>query len=192
MIQVLRRTRPWPDATVVIMRWCGRAAPRRWRSSRSPSGSTRSRARPSPCSGTICSAATRSSRSSKQELGKRFPGVSFVDYDAFGSTHGDEEHACSAELPGEDQVDEGRRGHLRHGVLRKLHARRVAGQRGGGAGRRAHLLACVRGLPRPGRRRPSIGLGLSEPATGARAGPRRRADVGRAARQRARHDGRRR
>jgi hypothetical protein len=36
----------------------------------------------------------------KQELGKRFTGVNFVDHDAFGSTHGDEEHRVLSELPG--------------------------------------------------------------------------------------------
>jgi hypothetical protein len=36
----------------------------------------------------------------KQELGKRFTGVSFVDHDMFGSTHGDEEHRVLGELPG--------------------------------------------------------------------------------------------
>ena len=36
----------------------------------------------------------------KQELAQRFSGVSFVDHDAFGSTHGDEEHQVLAELPG--------------------------------------------------------------------------------------------
>jgi hypothetical protein len=36
----------------------------------------------------------------KQELGKRFTGATFVDHDAFGSTHGDEEHRVLSELPG--------------------------------------------------------------------------------------------
>jgi hypothetical protein len=36
----------------------------------------------------------------KQELGKRFLGVNFIDHDAFGSTHGDEEHRVLSELPG--------------------------------------------------------------------------------------------
>jgi hypothetical protein len=36
----------------------------------------------------------------KQELGKRFSGVNFIDHDAFGSTHGDEEHRVLSELPG--------------------------------------------------------------------------------------------
>jgi hypothetical protein len=36
----------------------------------------------------------------KQELGKRFSGVNFIDHDAFGSTHGDEEHRVLGELPG--------------------------------------------------------------------------------------------
>ena len=100
MIEVLRRKTPWPDATVVIMRWCGRAAPRRWRSSRSPSGSTRIEGK------TIAFLWDDLFRGDeiwpilKQELGKRFTGVSFVDHDAFGSTHGDEEHRVLGELPG--------------------------------------------------------------------------------------------
>ena len=48
------------------------------------------------------------------------------------------------------QATGGGRGHLRDGVLRELHARRVAGQRGCRAGRRPHRLARVRGLPRSG------------------------------------------
>lgn len=36
----------------------------------------------------------------KQELGRRFTAVNFIDHDAFGSTHGDEEHRVLAELPG--------------------------------------------------------------------------------------------
>ena len=36
----------------------------------------------------------------KQELGKRFTGVNFIDHDQFGSTHGDEEHRVLGELPG--------------------------------------------------------------------------------------------
>ena len=36
----------------------------------------------------------------KQALASRFPGVSFIDHDAFGSTHGDDEHRVLAELPG--------------------------------------------------------------------------------------------
>ena len=35
----------------------------------------------------------------KQELSARYPGLTFVDHDAFGSTHGDEEHRVLAELP---------------------------------------------------------------------------------------------
>jgi len=35
----------------------------------------------------------------KGELSNRFTNVSFVDHDAFGSTHGDEEHRVLAELP---------------------------------------------------------------------------------------------
>jgi hypothetical protein len=36
----------------------------------------------------------------KQELGSRYKGVIFIDHDAFGATHGDEEHQVLAELPG--------------------------------------------------------------------------------------------
>jgi hypothetical protein len=35
----------------------------------------------------------------KGELASRFPNLSFVDHDAFGSTHGDDEHRVLAELP---------------------------------------------------------------------------------------------
>lgn len=33
------------------------------------------------------------------ELKKRHPGMNFVNFDEFGSTHGDEEHRVLAELP---------------------------------------------------------------------------------------------
>ena len=36
----------------------------------------------------------------KQELGGRYADLKFIDHDAFGSTHGDEEHRVLAELPG--------------------------------------------------------------------------------------------
>ncbi|MPZ33058.1 MAG: hypothetical protein GEV13_19055 [Rhodospirillales bacterium] len=35
----------------------------------------------------------------KGELSNRFTKVNFVDHDAFGSTHGDDEHRVLAELP---------------------------------------------------------------------------------------------
>jgi hypothetical protein len=35
----------------------------------------------------------------KQELSGRHAGVTFVDHDVFGSTHGDDEHRVLAELP---------------------------------------------------------------------------------------------
>jgi UDP:flavonoid glycosyltransferase YjiC (YdhE family) len=35
----------------------------------------------------------------EEELGRRFPGVRFVRYDTFGSTHGAEEQKVLAELP---------------------------------------------------------------------------------------------
>ena len=36
----------------------------------------------------------------EEELGRRFPGVRFVRYDTFGSTHGRDEGRVLAELPG--------------------------------------------------------------------------------------------
>ncbi len=36
----------------------------------------------------------------KDELSRRYPNMTFIDHDAFGSTHGDEEHRVLAELPG--------------------------------------------------------------------------------------------
>lgn len=36
----------------------------------------------------------------QEELPKRYPGMSFVGHEEFGSTHGDEEHRVLAELPG--------------------------------------------------------------------------------------------
>src|ERR1043165_3046047 len=36
----------------------------------------------------------------KQELANRYSGLTFVDHDTFGSTHGDQEHRVLAELPG--------------------------------------------------------------------------------------------
>ena len=35
----------------------------------------------------------------ERELGKRYPGVRFVNYDVFGSTHGDEERRVLEQLP---------------------------------------------------------------------------------------------
>ena len=35
----------------------------------------------------------------EEELRKRYPGIDFVSYDVFGSTHGDEEHDVLAALP---------------------------------------------------------------------------------------------
>ena len=35
----------------------------------------------------------------RSELQARYPGMEFVDYDAFGSTHGDEEHEILGNLP---------------------------------------------------------------------------------------------
>ena len=35
----------------------------------------------------------------ENELSARYPGVSFVHYDEFGSTHGDQEHGIIAGLP---------------------------------------------------------------------------------------------
>lgn len=34
------------------------------------------------------------------ELGRRYPGMRFIGWEEFGSTHGDEEHKVLAELPG--------------------------------------------------------------------------------------------
>jgi hypothetical protein len=34
-----------------------------------------------------------------EELGKRYPGVRFIGFEEFGSTHGDEEHQVLADLP---------------------------------------------------------------------------------------------
>ena len=36
----------------------------------------------------------------KDELAQRHPGIRFVDFEEFGSTHGEEEHQILAELPG--------------------------------------------------------------------------------------------
>ena len=33
------------------------------------------------------------------ELGKRYPGMRFIGFEEFGSTHGDEEHQVLADLP---------------------------------------------------------------------------------------------
>src|SRR4029077_19263467 len=86
----------------------------------------------------------------EEELGRRFPGVRFVRYDTFGSTHGRDEQRVLAELPArlKDPEAEGvaaraaarSKGAGGGGVLRgearlrDRHARRVAGQCGGGAG----------------------------------------------------------
>ncbi len=40
----------------------------------------------------------------ERELKPRFPGVSFVSYDEFGSTHGEDEHAVVAGLPAKLQA----------------------------------------------------------------------------------------
>ena len=36
----------------------------------------------------------------KERSRARYPNMQFVDYDAFGSTHGEDEHRVLAELPG--------------------------------------------------------------------------------------------
>ena len=36
----------------------------------------------------------------KEELSARFTGMRFVDYDAFGSTHGEDEHQVLDSMPG--------------------------------------------------------------------------------------------
>ena len=36
----------------------------------------------------------------REELGRRFPGIRFVEYPLFGSTHGAEEHHSVSQLPG--------------------------------------------------------------------------------------------
>jgi hypothetical protein len=36
----------------------------------------------------------------KHELDRRYANVRFIDHDAFGSTHGDDEHRVLSELPG--------------------------------------------------------------------------------------------
>lgn len=40
----------------------------------------------------------------ERELRSRFPGVRFVSYDEFGSTHGEDEHAVVAGLPAKLQA----------------------------------------------------------------------------------------
>jgi len=35
----------------------------------------------------------------EKQLSARYPGMSFVNYDAFGSTHGEDEHQIIADLP---------------------------------------------------------------------------------------------
>lgn len=35
----------------------------------------------------------------ERELGRRFPGMRFIGYDVFGSTHGEDEHKVMADLP---------------------------------------------------------------------------------------------
>ena len=64
----------------------------------------------------------------EEGLKARYPGVKFVSWREFGSTHGGDEKEALAALPAALQGAGGRRRHLRHGLLRQLHARRVAGQ----------------------------------------------------------------
>ena len=64
----------------------------------------------------------------EEGLKKHYPGVKFVSWRDFGSTHGGDEKEALAALPQTLQGTRGRRRHLRHGVLRQLHARRVAGE----------------------------------------------------------------
>lgn len=35
----------------------------------------------------------------QEGLSERYPGIKFVNYETFGSTHGDQEHAVLAEMP---------------------------------------------------------------------------------------------
>jgi len=52
------------------------------------------------------------SRSFEEELTRRFPGVRFVRYDTFGSTHGRDEQAGARRPAGHAEPARGRRGHL--------------------------------------------------------------------------------
>ena len=80
--------------------WCGRAGPGRCRRPTWRRGSRRWRARPSASSGTISSAGDEIFPILEEELARRFPGVRFVRYDTFGSTHGRNEQQVLADLPG--------------------------------------------------------------------------------------------
>ena len=66
---------------------------------RSRRACTRSKARPSRSCGTISSTATKFSRCSKKDCKAQFPGVKFVSWRDFGSTHGGEEKEALAALP---------------------------------------------------------------------------------------------
>ena len=132
------------------------------------------------------SAATRSSRSSRSELGaalSRRAASSTTARSAPPTAARSSE--CSPSCRRALQGARGRRGHLRDGLLRELHARRVAGQRGGEAGRRpdGHRSRAKASSARPATT--ATGLGHAEPA--GRASCPGHVDVqtvGRAARQR--------
>ncbi len=81
------------------MKSSGRAESASRRCARSQSGSTRSRERPSRSSGTICSPATRCFATLEETLRAQYPGVKFVSWREFGSTHAVNEKELLASLP---------------------------------------------------------------------------------------------
>ena len=137
-----------------IHRTTERALARRRQRRRAESSPPRGRAAStrgaSASSGTTCSGARRSFPSSRGGVEAEFEGVEFVGFDAFGSTFGGDEHAVVEALPSRLRDLGGRRGHFRRRRLRRLHARRDAGERGGRAMRGAIGVARLRRLHRTG------------------------------------------
>ena len=101
----------------------------------------------------------------EEELARRFPGRPLRPLRHLRLHPRPRRAARARRAAGDAAAPRGRRGHLRDGLLRELHARRVAGQCGGRAGRRADRVAGLRGLPRPGRhhRRPGSGCPACPP-----------------------------
>ena len=119
----------------------------------------RSKARRSRSSGTSFSGATRCSTLLEEGLKKRYPGIKFVSWREFGNTHGGERARSARGAAAALQGARGRRGHLRHGVLRELHARRVAGECSVRSGGLPDVVADVRRFLRQAAAT-SVGLGM--------------------------------
>ena len=120
----------------------------------------------------------------EEKLREQYPDVKFVSWREFGSTHAANEKRGARLAAAALQRTRSRCRHLVDGLLRQLHARRVAGQRSVRTSRVPDFVAGLRGIPRPGRR--DVGRPRhAQHAGGDDPGPSRRAKLRGAAREHA-------